>query len=92
MTTFSPDKISSNGDVSLLLDEALLQHDYPYPDNVDMIKLKEYDRSSRQVFLWVSDLFTNEEWQFLEEFLIARLHERTRVAVCRSNYHFGVKK
>lgn len=89
MATYEVDKKMTDKDIMLLLDDALCQEEYPEPENIDLIDLKEYDRQTRQVFLWVSSLFTNEEWKYLEKHFQNTLSKRTHVAICRSDPYFG---
>lgn len=89
MATYTVDKKLSDSDVSNMLDDALCQQGYPEPENIDLIDFKEYDRATRQVFLWVSTLFTLEEEKFLLKYFKENLHPRTVTAICRNNHHFG---
>ena len=89
MATFVPDRKTSDKDLREMLEQILLYDDYPEPECYDLVDLKEYDRATRQVFLWVSSLFTYEEEQFLQKHFRTHLHPRTLVAYCRSDSHFG---
>lgn len=90
MATYEVDKKYTDKDIKILIDDCLCQEDYPEPDNVDLVDLKEYDRSTRQVFLWVSELFTNDEWKYFEQFMQTHLSKRTHVSICRKNLYFGL--
>lgn len=90
MATYAVDKVASHKDIETLLDTALLSADYPSPENIDCVELKEYDRQTRQVFLWVSSLFTVEEEKALELFFRKNLHPRSLIAYCRHDFRFGV--
>lgn len=78
-----------DSDVLILLDDALCKDTYPNPDHIDLIDLKEWDRQTKQVFLWVSSLFTNEEEVFLTKYFRENLHNRALIAYCISDHYFG---
>lgn len=82
-------KRATDKQVSTTLDEILCLENYPVPNNIDLVELREYDRTTGQVFLWVTTLFTKEEWDFIEKGFREKLHGKTRVSVIRSNYRFG---
>lgn len=81
------DKEMTDKDVSQILSAIYRELDFPKPLE-EAFKLKEYDRSTRQVFLYVTKGFTEEQEEYVQDKARQYIHKRTRVSVVRKQSKF----
>jgi len=82
------DKSSSEEEIVYFLDMALESEDYPNEDGSYFVDFRDYQRATRVAFLWVTSLFTNEEWNYIQTYIQEKLDPKVVVSVIRSDGHF----